>query len=45
MNLLRTLFWLAFGLLVIAAWPFLPRRWVDLDAPWWSRYDHWMDGH
>jgi hypothetical protein len=37
--------WLAFGLFVMAFWRFLPLWWVDLDAPWWRRYDHWMDGH
>lgn len=39
-DLSRTLSWLLFGLSVMAAWPILPRRWIDLDAPWWRRYDH-----
>jgi hypothetical protein len=34
LNLLRTLFLLLFGLLVVAAWLILPRQWIDMDAPW-----------
>jgi hypothetical protein len=41
MDLPRTLFWLAFRLFVMAAWPLLPRRWIDMDAPWWRKYDGW----
>ena len=39
-ELPRTLFWLAFGLNVMAAWLILPRRWIDIDAPWWRHYGH-----
>jgi hypothetical protein len=40
-NASRTLFWLAFGLLVMAFWRALPRRWIDMDAPWWRKYEGW----
>jgi hypothetical protein len=42
-DLPRTLFWLAFGLFVMAFWRFLPRRWLEMGAPWWRKYDGW--GH
>jgi hypothetical protein len=40
-ELPRTVFWLAFGLFVMVAWPVLPRRWIDVDAPWRPKYDQW----
>jgi hypothetical protein len=40
-ELPRTVFWLAFGLFVMAAWPVLPRSWIDMDAPRWRKYDHY----
>ncbi len=45
-ELARLLYWLAFGLFVMAFWLFQPRRGIDMDATWWRRFDRWWnDGH